>query len=59
MLQEVIDHVNALGKADGIPSQLTFFDSEGRPVKLVELEAQADTPVDDHDKITGVPQGPN
>ena len=33
MPQEVIDRVNALGKKDGVPSQPTFFDREGRLIK--------------------------
>ena len=48
MPQEVIDHVNQLGKADGMPEQLKFYDRDGDPIK--SLQAPAPEP-----EIAGVP----
>ena len=54
MPQEIIDQVNTLRKADGMPSQLTLFHCEGRLVESTQDKDQADIQVDKH-KITGVP----
>ena len=56
MPQEVIDHVNNLGEADGQPYLLTFYDRHGNPVggtinanadltDATEEEAEEDEPV--------------
>ena len=40
MPQDVINHVNQLGKADGQPNILIFYDHQGNPVK--DLQAPID-----------------
>ena len=48
MPQEVLDHVNQLGKANGIHEQLTFYDWNGNLIKAIDMP----TP---QPEITGVP----
>ena len=52
MPQDIIDRVNALGKADGIANQLTFMDHEGNLVRTVKLTPKSEDGVD----ISGVPK---
>ena len=51
MLQDVIDYINQLGKADSQPKLLTFFDHQGNAVGDVEASSSANTPI----KMAGVP----
>ena len=49
--QDVIDCINQLGKIDGQPKLLTFFDCKGSSVNNSEGSSPADTPAE----FAGVP----
>ena len=51
MPQDMIDCINQLGKANGQPKLLTFFNCKGSPVSDTEGSPHANTPAE----IAGVP----
>ena len=44
--QDVIDHVNQLGKVDGQPNILTFSDCQGNPVGNLQASVESKAPTE-------------